>query len=302
MRVSIPICIGSCLAVVMLTWWLSTRSHDFLAAPSEAELEQVRISAAQTNPTAQGLGDALSPAAASSKERTPIPVVMAYHINRAPQLDDYLDEAKHGSQYLMELAKLLGDEHPERALTCWERVIDSTKANDRQKQQAVNAIIRLKQTTAPWNSRKENAMSLLIQIGTGPSAAKLLDPTLDETTEFLNACSSGVVNFDKKVSVGSEDMIDAGRSPVAMWVSGPEENGSTSTQVASLFIKLDEPEHHPEQVRHEVLKILREHLNQMDNFQPPPKPSEQYSTDKILEGYITRMIWMRLAESLQMNP
>lgn len=302
MRVSIPICIASCLAVVMLTWWLSTRSRDFLAAPSEAKLERIRISAAQTNPTAQGLGDALSPAASTDKDRTPIPVVMAHHINRAPQLDDYLDEAKHGSHYLMELAKLLGDEHPERALICWERVIDSTKANDSQKQQAANAITRLKKTTAPWNSRKENAMSLLIQIGTGPSAAKLLDSALDETTEFLNACSSGVVHFDKKVSVGNEDMVDAGRSPVAMWVSGPEEDGSTSTQVASLFIKLDEPEQHLEQVRHEVLRILREHLNQMDNFQPLPKPSEQYSTDKILEGYITRMVWMELAKSLRKVP
>ena len=302
MRVSIPICIASCLAVVVLTWWLSTRSREFLTAPSEAKLEQIRLEAAQTNPTAQGPTDALSPVSERDEDSGPIPVVLPEHVEAAPQLDDYRKEAKLGPDYLMELARLLSAEHPERALTCWERVLDSTKADEAQMERAAKAVIRLKKTTDPWTEYGGDAIPIVIEIGTGPTAAQLLNPVLNETAEFLNACSSGVLEVSKKVSVGSDDMIDAGRSPVAMWISGPNQDGSRSTDVVSFFIQVDTPERLHEQIHREILRIVRHHLSQMDDFQPLPKPSGQYSTDKILEGYVTRMVWKDLAKSLQKRP
>lgn len=298
MRVSLPICIAASLLVVVLTWWLNTRSKNFTSAPSEAELEQIRISAAQTNPTAQGLGDALSPAKAQDMEGIPIAVVLPRHVNRAPQLDDYRDEAKQGAAYLMELARLLTDEHPERALTCWERVIDSCKANEEQQQRAARAIRRLKKSVRPWNEDASNGIPIIIEVGTGPSAAALLEPLLTETSGYISMSSSGVVQVRNKISTGEEDMIENGRAPVAMWISGASE-GSSSTDVVSFFIPVESPEGLSKRVKTEVYRIIQHHLGQMDDFQPLPKPGDQYSPDKLLEGHITRMVWKRLAESLQ---
>jgi len=299
-RLSLPICITSCLLVVVLTWWLGTRNRDFMTPPSDAELVKVRLEASQSNPTAQGLGDALSPITAGH-EQAPIAVVLPEHVNRAPQLEDYLDEAKHGAAYLMDLAKLLSTDHPERALTCWERVLDSSKADEEQRRRAARAIVQLKKSVRPWNEQAGDGIPVVIEVGTGPAAAALVEPILEQIATSIGTCSSGVLHVTKKISTGSEDMIENGRSPVAMWISGAGSNAA-STDVVSFFIPVGASEGLSERIQTEIYRIIRHHIGQMDNFQPLPKPDDQYSPDKLLEGYVTRMVWKYLGESLQKSP
>ncbi len=301
MRVPLPISIASCVLVTVLAWWLSTRSQDFLTPPSKAELAQTRLAARQTNPTAHGGGDALSPQIVQSKDNIPIPVIMPRHVNRSPELDDYLSEARFGTDYLIELAQLLDKEHPERALICWERVIDSSNASESQLKMASQAVCRLKKALPTQNTQASEAIPVLIQAGTGPSAAKLLAPVLEEVCTMLGTHSSGTLFAEPKVSVGDEDMIDHGKSPVALWISAPLEN-SRSSDVVSFFISLEKPENLKRQVQREVYRIVQHHLNQMNDFQPLPKPTDRNSPEKLLEIRVTRMLWLKFAESLHYSP
>lgn len=297
MRVSLPITIASCVAVVLLSWWLSTRSRDFMAVPSAGKLENIRLAASQTNPTAQGMGDALSPNS-TNQNQTPIPVILPQHVANAPQLDDYLNEAKLGSDYLIELAELLKKEHPERSLTCWERVIDSCKANDKQINRAAKEISQLKKRTPPWNTLPEKGLTVVIQAGTGPTTAALLDPVLEQVGNQLQKASSGVITIETKVSAGEEDLADEGLAPVAIWMSGPTEN-SASTDILSFSTPVDSMDGLDQKVKRAIYRIIRLHLKEMDGFRPLPKQSDRYSTDKLLESHISRMVWKYYAESLQ---
>jgi hypothetical protein len=304
MRVSLPICISSAALVVLLSWWLCTRSRDFLTPPSGAELAKVRMAASQTNPTAQGLGDALSPSTSKDKESTPIPVILPESLTIAPGIEDYRDEARYGAQYLIELAGLLeAADQPERALSCWERVIDSCKTKANQSDKAIqsikriNAELRESGLVPPAPIR----LPIVIRSGTGPSAAQALEPVLESAAKQLEQYSLGILDVSSKVSAGTEDMIEEGKSPAAIWISGPDENNA-STDVVSLLISHEKPEDLKSQVEGELYRIIRHHLGQMDDFQPLPKAKDRYSPDKLLEERITRMVWKQLAESLQKTP
>lgn len=301
MRVSLPICFASSLLVVGLTWWLGIRSKDFMSPPSEAELEKVRLSAAQINPTALGLGDALSPHGQQNRDSKPIPVILPHHVNRAPALDDYLDEAKHGADYLAELADLLKKDHPERSLICWERVIDSCKAGENQASRAAAMVARLKKSTPMWNPDASTGIPILIQAGTGPSAAAIIQPVLDEIADQLESFSGGIIRVQTKVSVGSEDMVEAGQSPVALWISGPEES-SGSTDVVSFFIPIDGVAGMEERMMREIYRIVRHHLSKHSTLNPPPKLEPDSSAPRHLEARITRFGWQKFAQSLQNSP
>ncbi len=300
MRVSLPICIVSSVVVVLLTWWLSTRSRDFLTAPPESELERTRLAATQQNPTAQGGGDALSPST-SSQDQAPIPVILPEHVQDAPKLDDYLEEAKLGADYLIELAELLEKDHPLRSLTCWERVLDSTKASSSQIQRAAKQVARLKTSTPLWNADPEKGLTVVIQAGTGPTTAALLKPPLDQIAMKLQKISSGVLTVEFKISAGEEDLVDEGEAPVAIWISGPSAD-SPSTEVLSFSHPVDSSDGLDETLDRILYNMIRHHLSQMDNFQPLPKLEGQNSPDKLLEGRISRMVWNEFGRSLQTSP
>ena len=297
MRVSLPICIASCLLVVVLSWWLSTRSRDFMVTPDQAELERIRLAAAQTNPTAQGMGDALSPSS-SGQDQAPIPVILPEHVANAPQLDDYLNEAKHGPDYLVDLAELLKKDHPERALSCWERILDSSKAGNKKRLEAAEQVATLKKSIIPWNDKPENGIIVIIQAGTGPTTAALLEPILEQVGSELQKASSGIITFETKVSAGEEDIADEGMAPVALWMSGPTES-SASTDILSFTTPVDSMDGLDARVKRSIYRIIRLHLKGVDNIQPLPKLVGQNSPDKLLEGHITRMVWKWFAESLQ---
>jgi len=299
MRVSLPITIAACLVVVLLSWWLSTRSRDFLTPPDAARLAEVRQRAISMNPTAEGIGDALSPADPRDGSAGPVPVILPRHIQSEPRIDDYLEEARHGAAYLSGMAHLLESSgHPDRALICWERVLDSSKASEAQSRRAADAILQLKSSLPASNEAPQKSIPLVIQAGTGPAAATKLAPSLEKTARLMEACSAGVISVTSKVSIGTDDMIEDGKSPVALWISGPDQD-SPSTEVVSFFIPINATEDPDDQVQTEAYRLIRHSIGQMDNFQPLPKPSEQYSTDKLLESHITRLVWKCFGESLQ---
>ena len=144
-------------------------------------------------------------------------------------------------------------------------------------------------------------LPVVIQSGTGPTAAKALEPVLTAVADELERVALGTIEVKTKIGTGTEDMIDDGKSPVALWISGPDED-SKSTDVISLFISLDHPEGLKKQLQRELYRIIRHQLGQMDDFQPLPKPHDQNSPDKLLEGRISRMVWIYFANSLQNTP
>lgn len=297
MRVSLPICVASCLLTIVLSWSMSTRSRDFLSSPSEYNLNLIRAAATQANPTAQGMGNALVPSR-PSQNISPVAVILPEHLATPPRLDDFQLEARHGTQYLIDLAGLLSENYPERALTCWERVIDSSQADARECRLAADRIAELKKTTPPWNEDPTDGLIVVIQAGTGPTTAALLDPILKRVGADMQQASSGVITIETKVSAGDEDLVDEGLAPVAIWMSGPTEN-STSTEILSFSTPVDSMDGLDEMLKHSLYRIIRLHLKEMDKFRPLPKPDGQNLSGKLLDTHISRILWLALGESLQ---
>lgn len=300
MRISLPLCIASALAVLLLSWWLCTRSRDFMEAPTAAELQRIRVAAAQAIPAPQGMRNALS--GKPEDQSTPIPVILPESLKKAPRLDDYLEEARHGADYLIEMASLLeAGGHPERALACWERVLDSCITSPDQARRAASSILKLKRGDALNDVTHPTPVEILIHCGSGPTAAQLLEPILMELSKHLERASLGVLEVGVKISAGTDDLIDNGQSPAALWISGTADD-APSTDVASIIVPVEPGLALSKPVELEIYRTIRRHLNQMDDFQPLPKISGQYSPDKLLESQITRMVWMEFAKSLQKQP
>lgn len=300
MRVSLPVTISSCLAVVLLTWWLSTCSRDFLTPPDAGKLAEIRQRATAMNPTSGGRGDALSPADPRQASSGPVPVVLPRHIQSKPKLDDYLDETRHGSDYLTGLARLLDSNgHPARALLCWERVLDSSQASHQQRAQAIKNIRRLRKSEPDWNSDPAEALPLTIRAGTGPTAATQLRPVLKDWAEIITELSAGILSVQTEVAEGEEDLGDGSEAPVALWITGTEAEGP-STEIFSFT--MGDPETLQPRVGHEIHRIIRHHISRHSKLTAPPSISPERKAAEALHDDFTRLSWQKFGESLHAQP
>lgn len=292
-----PLTLASCLLVVVLSWWLSTRSRDFLSPPDPDHLQQVRVKAATMNPTAGGLGDALSPANQRAGSKRPVPVVLPRHIQSQPQLDDYLDEANHGAEYLSGLARLLKSSgHPERSRLCWERVLDSCKADESQRRLAITEIRELRKNAPEWQVEAGSRLPIILRAGTGPTAAAQLRPVLQQWAKTTEAISGQLLEVRSDVAAGNEDLGEGEDSPVAMWITGPGDD-APSTDVVSF--PLGKPEQLSAMVGSQLHRILKLQLAAQGKLQAPATLNPGARPQDVLHDGVTRLSWREFGLSLQ---
>lgn len=304
MRVPIPVVLFLVLAVVGGVWWGKTRDYDFMTPPTEARLEKIQEEVESSFPQADQPNDAISVPVIVPEPAPPPPVKVEPAFNLGdlaskPALDAYVDRGALGADHLVELAKRLeAAGYFQRALLAWERVLDLSKADEKQVSAAISGIRRLRPTLPNWNSDSAAALPIRLEAGTGRSVAKRLAPVLDELARELEHASSGIVTVKPSVAAG-RDLPGTTPSPIAIWLAGPEKK-FPSTEVLSFTIKT------PETLREDVLKtvylLLRGQLERAKNIIPPAALAEGEDPREALEFRVTRRGWKEFASALNSPP
>jgi hypothetical protein len=302
-RVPIPVVLFLALAVVGGVWWGKTRDYDFMTPPSEARLEEIRQELESSFPEGDQPEDAISvPVSVPEPPPPPVKVEPAFDLGdpmSKPELDAYADRARLGAKHFVELAKRLeAAGYFQRALLAWERVLDQSKADEKQVSAAISGIRRLRPTLPDWNTEPAAALPITLQAGTGRSVAKRLTPVLEEVARELEHASSGIVTVKPSVAAG-RDLPGKTPSPIAIWLAGPDKK-SPSTEVLSFTNQT------PETLREEVLKtvfvLLRGQLERGPDFTAPAALAEGEDPRDALEFRVTRRGWKEFADSLNAPP
>lgn len=303
MRIPILIAIPLAVLTVSLIWWMGTRDMDFLTAPSEARLGEIRTEALASLPVSRMEDDAIS-VKVPLPDRDPnqpdpnpsLGPVDLGDIKTPPSLDTYSDRAPEGSAKLLALAAALEQAGAfQRALLAYERVLDLAQSDPEQIQSAIASIRRLRPTLPLWQTDAETALPIVIHIGTGEKFAEILPEILTAITSDLNHVSSGLVSFSHKLNIGRSIQATDAPTPVALWITG---GGDSEQSTDVLSFTTDDPE----TLRNELLKttfnLIRGHLAKTASYNPAPEAIDDPMA--ALESHITRLLWQEFGTLL--NP
>lgn len=190
MRVPVPIVIVACLLAVILAWLIGTHDKDFATPPTPKELVEVAkdwekdrpgipLSQAAENPSPATEQNGVStPPAAQSPGITAI--LPHLNLQQSPALSEFGTLGDMGAALLVELASHLETQgQSERALLAWERVIDTADPTPDERQQAIAAIKRLKESVPPWNPDPANDIALTIHAGAALQDTRVLQQALE---------------------------------------------------------------------------------------------------------------------------
>lgn len=303
MRVPIPVVILLVLVVMGGVWWSNTRHMDFMAPPTEARLQEIRIKVESSLPRADEVDDAISPpSVVKVPEPPPLPVeelkpkIDLGDLTAPMTLQSYGELSPQGSAHLMELARTLEENaEPRRALLTWERVLDLTRADDAQAATAVSAISRLRPTFPEWNTKPETAIKITLHASTGKKLAKTLAPVMKDVAGELERASSGIIKVKTAVAVGKPNKNNNEPASVAIRIAGPDTK-STTTDVMSFTV--DSTDELRQKVLQTVFQLIRSHLADNTAYTPPAALTEGDDVQGALNFRITRLCWSEFAAAM----
>ncbi len=307
MRIPFYITIPSCLLIVLLVWWISTRKIDFLTPPTQAELETIHKKAVASLPISKTQPEIIAvatPAVSNIEQSTNDPSVVYQgavdigDLSPPKNLDTYSERAPDGAAKLLKLATLLEQQNaPQRALLANERVLDLSQANPEQIYLALDNIRRISPTLTPWNQDHKASHSIVIHIGTGKKFAKVLPEIMEGITKELHISSSGLIQSKVELNIGESIRTNDAPTPVAVWITGKSKN-SPSTDVLSFT------SNNPETLRKELLKtlfnLIRGQLSKSTSYNPAPEAVDDPQI--ALSSNITRLLWNEFGNSLNPSP
>jgi hypothetical protein len=298
-RIPIPVVALLCLCVVGGVWWFGTRSHNFLTPPPESELAAIRAKVEFSLPRADHPDDVISTPAPAKESPTPPPTEgpkPAIKPDSPPSLAEYHDLTDKSAAHLMDLAGTLETEGEfQRALLAWERVLDSTTADETQTRAAIAAIKRLQAGLSDWNADPAAAIAITLHAGTGKSIAAVLTPVLEEIARELEKASSGVLKVTASVASGHDIPSSMGPAPVAIWLAGPASD-SLSTEVLSFTV--GPPESLRADVHKTLFQLVRGYTGRTASLSIPAAMADEAEPLEIMQSHITRLAWLELATRL----
>lgn len=310
MRIPVFFVIPLCLAVIAGVWWQGTRHYDFLAPPSEAKLNEIRMRSVAPTPQAPAepvRGPDL-PVVARGREAAPSakveidPEVDVGDLSLAPHLDLYADRAGQGAAHFLALASLLETKGEfQRALLAWERVLDRAEPDFEQTKAAVAAIRRLRSRLPQWNTDDAARKVVVLKIGTVKSKVAALKPVADETARILEEGSSGILRCKviiEAVKDPKSTTSPAPPAPTAVWLSGDGAKAPTSEQGA---FTNDKPDQLGRDLRKALFQVLRVECAKTKNLMPPPVTNETMGAADALRWAITRAEWTALAKRFEVT-
>jgi hypothetical protein len=276
MRVPLPIVALLCVASLGITWWLGTRTRDFLTPPPGLVIPDIP----------QTIESPAQPEKPSPKKEEP-PVT----------LDTFADQAAMGPAHLSQLAKGLEDaKFHHLAWLAWERIIDATTASAEETTQARTAIRRLR--SQPTDARvqlPDSPLPITLQAGTARKHVAAIQPLLEETARHLEAASSGILRVRAVVTGGSDPTQPTTQGPVAIWISGPD-SGSRSSEVLSFTLRPGL--NAKEKIESSTSELLRSLIAR--SLTPPPAAPKDTNFPDELADCITRRAWLAVGTLLNL--
>jgi hypothetical protein len=298
-RVPIPVVILLSAAAIGLPWWQGTRHMDFLTPPSEAALARVRarVTASQAEKSRLfSIGrDPKKKAAVESPIRAAPAIDPGDPASPAP-LNAYAEHADEGAAAFITLAVHLEEQGGNaRALLAWERVLDTCRPDETQRQAALSGIQRLRPVVAPWNIDPLAATALVIEATVPASVpADALEEVLTKCAHELNRHSSGVLRFEPRVERPERKGEQAAVLSLQLTA---EEPGGASTGFLDFPLPAE-----PDLLRREILsgvyKLVTSQLAATSDFSPPAPLANGESPSMALETKVTRLCWSEFGKSL----
>ncbi|MBK1829547.1 hypothetical protein JIN77_02320 [Verrucomicrobiaceae bacterium R5-34] len=312
MRVPLYFSIPSCLIVAAGVWYLGTKDEDFTAPPTPERLAEVAIEWEKSRPNtpppkpinAALLADPTpikpkSSATAKQEEE----IIPAGDLNLAPSLSEYGTYGDKGAAAMIHLATQLETKAQfQRALLAWERVIDTSNPDEKERLQAVRAIQRIRGSLPPWNPDPSADISLTLHAGATIQDKAVLENALKMAAALIDNASGNVVKVDTQATIGKGSGIKTPRIPIAIWFTRPSstsEGATAETPPISFMADPKQPEFLASQVAAGVYALIRNHLSTETSFSPLPEYPAGVQPDDLLQFYVTRLMWREFVKSMK---
>ncbi|MBK1853766.1 hypothetical protein JO972_02245 [Verrucomicrobiaceae bacterium 5K15] len=312
MRVPLYFSIPSCLIVAAGVWYLGTKDEDFTAPPTPERLAEVAIEWEKSRPNtpppkpinAALLADPTpikpkSSATAKQEEE----IIPAGDLNLAPSLSEYGTYGDKGAAAMIHLATQLETKAQfQRALLAWERVIDTSNPDEKERLQAVRAIQRIRGSLPPWNPDPSADISLTLHAGATIQDKAVLENALKMAAALIDNASGNVVKVDTQATIGKGSGIKTPRIPIAIWFTRPSstsEGATAETPPISFMADPKQPELLASQVAAGVYALIRNHLSTETSFSPLPEYPAGVQPDDLLQFYVTRLMWREFVKSMK---
>ncbi|MFC7335731.1 hypothetical protein ACFQY0_00970 [Haloferula chungangensis] len=300
-RVPLPIVFLLCIAVVGTIWWHGTRDYDFLKPPSPTEIEFARQRAAgelaqpsdlfAVETLAEETIAEIPPPEPPPAPPPPTPVIEIGDLSAEPELDAWTDEVDKPAASFVNLAsKLEADTQFAWALLAWERVIDHSKPSGEELEAALNGIRRIRATQAPWNDDPKAATELIMNVDAPGDRLKLSMKAANEAADAVEKASSGLLMLSSTVRKGR---ATAASPKLKVTLTSKEASEPPSVETPSP----EDAEDIKKEILRSVFKLVASKLALRDDLQPISLPQSGEEPADSLECRITRLAWMKFAES-----
>jgi len=308
MRVSLPIIITSCLLVALITWLVSTRDKNFAKPPTPEQLVKISQDWEQDKPhippsqstNRELLADQKKNTSPSSTAKSSLKPVKLPPLNlqHSPALSEYGTLGDKGGAFIIALATHLETiGQYQRALLAWERVIDTANPTEKERQQAVTAIKRLKNELPPWNPDQTNDIPLTLHAGAALKEKKNLGQALQSTADQISATSGNILVVGTKAAIGKSPDTSTPSIPVAIWFSSHQARAETPP--VSFMIDPSQGDLLAEQISAGAYSLVRTHLARETNFSPLPELPANANPNDWLKYHVTRLMWREFVKSLK---
>ncbi len=278
--------------VIGVTWWLGTRDHDFLQAPSVTEIETAKYRATAEMARPSDLFG-IESVDAETEPPSPPPPEPPKPKPRAPQIDisdptspappdAWTERTDLPAASFIELAsRLESDAHLGWARVTWERVIDLADSSAEDVEVAVRAIGRIRATMAPPEQPPGNAPRVKLVVEAPGDRIELTRRAAEEAAEILEMASDRAASF--VATVKTDDSEEPGLR-VALLRPGDEagEIGSIASEAPA----------DPEVIRRTILQgcftLIASALATSEELNPIPPPRDGETAAEALSHRVTR--------------
>ncbi len=297
-RIPIPVVIGVSLLAVVTCWWLRTKDMDFLSPTGVVK----PLPEFMTDPTGAPGATGPVPGAELPKPEPLSPAPSKPDLDlgdleSSPGLAEYSEHAPKGAGYLVSLATELELQgHWARSLLAWERVLDSCHPSPPERKTAEDAIARIRPTLTYWNIDPAGDIPLLLQIGDAPRSSENLKQAAREAADFLRQDSDHTLLVEARITSARRSTTN---TPISIHFSGAVKN---EPQLRSMKPGNDEVEHHRLLILSNSYQLVRQELSDIDGIVPPQNSNHPGNPKLDFQRQITRLHWLRFAESLNRPP
>jgi hypothetical protein len=307
--VPIPITVVLCLVTVAGVWWSETREMDFMA-PKGGASALADFAPGLETPDAPGPRAVVPVNLPSGRPGTGAPTSPHLGITldlgdlaSSPSLSEYTEHAHKGVSYLISLAtELEARGEFQRALLCWERVLDSGSPTEEERTTATGAVTRIQPTLPRWNVDPMAEILLAVEIGSTRSESPAMAGAVLELQAFLRRDSGDQIKFVSQVAFGAKSRAPE-NGPIAISITSapdtapdgyslvrsttPGDNTATTLYLSLLS---------------ECYLMVTNHLTALDELVPPGPPRHPENPLRDFSEQITRLHWRAFAQSLVPAP